>query len=71
MEGAQEMGGGHLGTEQPLALERWGEAGRDWGSVAVVTGPPPHPCTHLLLDVRQRLDSKISKGREGLWEGAD
>lgn len=65
MEGAQEMRG-HLGTEQPLALERWGEAGGDWGSVAVVIGPPPHPCTHLLLNVRQRLDGKISKGREGL-----
>lgn len=36
-------------------------AGGDWSST-----PHPGPCTHLLLDIRQRLDGQIGKGREAL-----
>lgn len=37
-----------------------------WGRVPAPPTLPPRPSTYLLLNVRQRLDGQISKGREGL-----
>lgn len=60
---------GKLGTKRFQSQEKWGVAGRDegsgeWGGGGAAN--PPGPSTHLLLNVCQRLDGQIRKGREGL-----
>lgn len=67
------MGGGGRATSRLSDVQPWrggvqlGETGGlVWGRDPGPATLPPHPSTYLLLNVRQRLDGQISKGREGL-----